>query len=845
MAAHQGPVTMTRDNDLERIFRRLALPPLVGIAVFLVATCCMQFPHKTNGISTLWLATGVSLAALLRTPRREWPALIAAGIIGTIAASRYSLQEPWLLSLGRGGGNAIEYGLCAWIVRRRCGSYFDITEPRHLLWMAGSSCCTSLLKLAVLFAIDQIAAPDGAPNLLQITSWAPTSTFGVYVLALPFLAITARDAVREAKLDIGALMLLLILAGELVLIFGPSAFPPIYIVMPVMMLLGWRHGLLGAGLGSLITVVISVGLTEVDVGVVEQFRNAGYSAQLRGSYMEVFFIVAMLSSLPLAIARVRQGVTDDKLIDALAAAKLRAAELAASEAIAVKSQAQALQAKERLSSIIETSADIICTLDKDGQFLEISENCEVIWGWPRSALLGRTCFDIMPHDDQEKARRNYALRTMGRPKRVVQNRFQRPDGKSVPMSWSATWIEKDQICHCVGRDMTEYNALAEQAQHAQRLESLGQLTGGIAHDFNNLLTVILGTSELLAEKLHGTSDLQPLAKISLTAARRGADLTSRLLSFARRQTLIPKSTNLTELVSGMSALLRRTLGQQVEIEFTASKHLANAVIDASQLESAILNLCINSRDAMPNGGRITIALANAHLESTDFRADEELAPGDYISISVRDTGIGIAAQHLPHVFEPFFTTKPVGQGSGLGLSMAFGFARQSHGCIRIHSRVGEGTTVQLYLPAAPMDEVQGDTTTVIIAMIGGTEHILLVEDDVMVRDLIAGQLQSLGYSVVTAFDANDALQRLTEHKSFDLVITDVMMPGGINGWELGQKIRRTRPHIPVLFVTGFSEDAPIMNNIAVADFHLLRKPFGQRELNENIRRALASRAGIT
>ena len=287
------------------------------------------------------------------------------------------------------------------------------------------------------------------------------------------------------------------------------------------------------------------------------------------------------------------------------------------------------------------------------------------------------------------------------------------------MFWSVTWVEEDQACYCVGRDMTEQDELQERAAQAQRMDAIGQLTGGIAHDFNNLLTVILGTSELLAEELEDVS-LQPLAEETLSAARRCADLTSRLLSFARRQTLVAKSTNLSELVSGMSGLLRRTLGPQVEIKISSSERLGpNAVVDAAQLENAILNLCINSRDAMPEGGRLTIALANARLEKDDLRADEGLAPGDYVSVSVSDTGTGIAPGNLLRLFEPFFTTKPVGQGSGLGLSMVLGFARQSEGCIRVSSCVGEGTTVQLYLPAAPVDATAGEMTTVLGAIRGG------------------------------------------------------------------------------------------------------------------------------
>ncbi|MEJ0007048.1 MAG: ATP-binding protein [Steroidobacteraceae bacterium] len=833
---------MARFGRQELNFRQIALLSLLSLAVGLVAACGMRFPHWTDGASSLWLATGVSLAALLRSPRRQWPVLVAASVIGTVAASLSAMHETWLLAFSRAGNNALEYCLCAWIVRRRCGPYFDLTNPRHLGWLAGTSSLTSLIKLAGSFTlVNGLKTTPDTLSVAEIISWAPTVIFGVYVLALPILAITSRSEDQTPRLDVWGLMLLLLLAGELALIFGPTAFPGIYIVMPVMMMLGWRNGLLGAGLGTLVTVIITIGLTAADFGIVGQV--AGYRAQVRGSYMELFFIVAILSSLPLAIIRARQRATDEKLAEALAAAQHRATQLAASEAAArqaesaaleskvnaLQSEAHALQMKERLSSIIETSSDIICTVDREGRFLEISENCAAIWGWPRAAVLGRVFLDFLPLDEQEGARRSYELSRQGRHKGSVQNHYIRPGGKLVPMSWSVTWIEKDQIAHCIGRDMTEYHALEAQAQHAQRLESLGQLTGGIAHDFNNLLQVMLSTSELLAEKLAGDASLQELAEETLSAAWRAADLTGRLLSFARRQTLVAKSTNLRELVSGMSDLLRRTLGLQVEIAISSSEGLANAVVDAAQLENAILNLCINSRDAMPEGGRLTIALTNARLEQEDLRGDEDLVPGEYVSISVSDTGIGIAPDNLLRVFEPFFTTKPVGQGSGVGLSMVFGFAKQSQGCIRISSCVGEGTTVQLYLPAVPVDATASEMTTVRGTIKGGNERILLVEDDAMVRDQIVRQLEFLGYNIATALDGHDALRLINGCDTFDLMITDVMMPGGINGWQLRQKIRDIRPAMPVLFISGFSDDAAEKDRRAVSDFLLLRKRRSDRE----------------
>ena len=341
---HLGVNALARFGRLELNFRQIALLSLLCLTVCLVAACGMRFPHWTDGTSSLWLATGVSLAALLRSPRRQWPVLVAASVIGTIAASLFAMHETWLLAFSRAGNNALEYCLCAWIVRRRCGPYFDLTDPRHLAWLAATSSLASLLKMAVAFTLlNGLKTTPQTVSLAEVITWAPTVIFGVFVLALPILAITSRSKDQTPRLDVWGLMLLVLLAGELALIFGPTAFPGIYIVMPVMMILGWRNGLLGAGLGALVTVIITIGLTAADFGIVGQV--AGYRAQVRGSYMELFFIVAILSSLPLAIIRARQRATDEKLAEALAAAQHRATQLAASEAAARRAEAAALQSK--------------------------------------------------------------------------------------------------------------------------------------------------------------------------------------------------------------------------------------------------------------------------------------------------------------------------------------------------------------------------------------------------------------------------------------------------------------------------------------------------------------------
>ena len=816
-----------RFNLPELNLRQVALPPLLGLAVFIVASFSMRFPHWTDQTSSLWLATGVSLAALLRTHRSEWPALIAASMLGTVAASLYAMNEPWSVGLSRSANNAVEYCLCAWIVRQQCGSYFDLTEPRHLAWLAASSTAASLIKLFGTFTITHTIRTNVLLSLPEVMSWAPPAIFGVFVLALPILAITSRNAIQTAKLDFGTLILFALLAGELVLVFGPSAYPVMFTVMPVMMVLGWRHGLLGAGVGTLFTIALSLGLSVLDVGIVSKLRGMGYGAAFRGSFLELFFIIVILSSLPLAILRARQRMTDTKLADALGAAELRAEQLAVSEAAA-------LQAREELGRVIETSIDIICTLDVDGRFIRVSDNCLQIWGWRTEELIGRPWFDFIHEDDRALAMRNYGLRTSGKLLHPVRYRHVGPDGTIVPMFWSVTWVEEDQAAYCVGRDMSEQDELQERAAQSQRMDAIGQLTGGIAHDFNNLLTVILGNCQVLAAVLKEPK-LTELASMSARAAEQGAGLVGQLLAFGRRQPLKPKRFAIDELLQSASPLITRTLNENIEFSISYGEDLWPVHADPLQTETAILNLCINARDAMPRGGKLLIETCNASVTEADVRRDPELRAGNYVRISITDTGTGMAPELAEHIFEPFFTTKEVGKGSGLGLSMVYGFVQQSGGHIGVESELAKGTTFSLSLPAAraePAEDSPGSSGGVIHPGIG---TVLIVEDHELVRTHARGQFESLGYSVVTAENGNEAISVLKDNDEIDLLFTDVVMAGGLSGFELGKIVRERWPSIRILYTSGYTQED---GDDILGD--LLPKPYSLQSLSQKVKETLGA-----
>jgi signal transduction histidine kinase/FixJ family two-component response regulator len=377
-----------------------------------------------------------------------------------------------------------------------------------------------------------------------------------------------------------------------------------------------------------------------------------------------------------------------------------------------------------------------------------------------------------------------------------------------------------------------------QLRQAQKMEAVGQLTGGIAHDLNNILTVITGTIEILAEAVADQPQLLVVTKMIDEAAARGADLTQRLLAFARKQPLQPLEVNVNALVIEATNLLRPTLGEHVEVKIMLAGDTAHALIDPSQLTNAILNLALNARDAMGDRGQLVIETSNVVLDDNYASLNSDVAAGNYVMVAVTDSGHGIPASILQNVFEPFFTTKEVGKGSGLGLSMVYGFVKQSDGHIKIYSEKDHGTTVRIYLPQAagaalPAAELED---TAIIE--GGNETILIVEDDHLVRTFVVGQIRSLGYVTLSAVNADEALVIISSAQTIDLLFTDMIMPGSMNGRQLADEALRRRPTLKVLFTSGYTENTVIHYGRLDAGVLLLAKPYRRADLARMIRSAL-------
>lgn len=1135
---------LAQGSGIDRpILNTIGLPLALCLAVYVIAGyCSMSFPNSSQGISSFWLANGLPLAALLRARKSRWPVLILAAASGNAAALAHFQHADLVTACVRAIANALQYGLCAGLVREKYKEYFDISKISQVIFLPVCGIFTTGLNVLIIYSYYKLAFPEVRFYLLDFIYWITNNFFGMMVLCFPTLAITARRDKNKLEVDFWDFLIFGILCIVQYLIFGPLAFPAAYFIIPFLMLLAWRHGVFGAGIGSLLTIIVSAEAARRNIGIYHSLAQLGYSASLRGAHLELFFSATMLSCMPLAVLRDSQRAAERQLQHALEESEQRALQLAKSEADlrALESRwrnalegsgqgvwdhdcttgkiylssvwkamrgfadgdlgddvAQAIDlthpddrthgwpdfrdsawsetgtfefderarckdgsykwimvrgivlergpdgvptrvigintdidAEKRARVVAERRANLYyalaachaeiaqqSALDKlaaticrvlvelggmklvwigfaneqtgmiepyqsyghntaylDGITISVAYDSEyghgptgtafrenrAVWiddfsadartrpwrdraaayGWRGSAslplrrkdqptaVLTMYTGDLNYFDEDARtllsglaAQFSLAIDALDaeRARRRAEQRFQRmieaaPLGIAVKdmksghyldlnrkfteiVGWSQydllkkRWqdithpddavreaelmkpflagemssfkIEKRYVSQS-GRvvwvsmtsarltsatqgegqflsmveDVTERKALEQQLQMTHRMDAIGQLTGGVAHDFNNLLTVVIGGSEALLEKLHDP-ELREFAGFILQAAQQGGELTRQLLAFARSQPLEPHSFAVGELLASMANLIKRTHGEDIQLSFVQGAGPLYAFADPSQTEAAILNLCLNARDAMPAGGNLEIRIENCTLTQDFVQHHPDARPGDYIAISVKDTGIGIAPEVLERIFEPFFTTKEIGKGSGLGLSMIYGFIRQSNGYLDVQSALGVGTTFTMYLPAAEPESVRHDTIACDLdGAQGGSENVLIVEDNDLVRRHVNTLFKSLGYHVTLAANGAEALAILAERDDIDLVFTDVIMPGGMNGRELGERATRLRPRLRVLYTSGYSRDALMEQGRLVENVTLLTKPFSKRQLSDRVRAVL-------
>lgn len=1129
-------------NKIRIAFGWIMAPVALCLWVYFVADYSLQFPESTQDFSIFWFANGLPLAALLRTPMRRWPILLAAAFIGNVAARTTYGQSDIVIASARSFSDILQYAPCAFILRRRFGDYFDIAETKHLIWLFGTAALTTCLKIAFRIAVSAVAKPSITFPLKDVLLWGPNNFLGMFVLLFPLLAITAPRAAYVRRFDGLTVVLLAVLATVHYLVFGPPAMPASYLIIPVLMLFAWRHGIFGAGVGSLLTIIACAEATRMNIGISYSLAEAGYDVTLRVAYLELLFSAALLSCLPLAVLLEKQKAAENNLKLNLAATEDRAQRLARSEndlrtiekrwrdalevsglgvwdydrttgkvylsrnwkamlgydeddlgddaAAIIKAmhpdgrdggwnrvmdprndfdgpfeyeertpcksgkckwvrvrgmvfertadgkpkrligvtadidaaktakveserrtnlyfalaachaaiarhktmdelarticqvlvshgqmelvwigvadeetgiitpyqvygertdylegiristsgeeeagrgptgtafrenmavwiddfqtdprtkpwqdraadygwrgsaavplhrkdrpmavltmytrdvdyfnhEARTLlselaaqfsltinaldaedaktQAEQRFHSVFESAPLGIAVKDmRSGRYLDVNAKFTEIVGWNREDLLAMRWQDITLAEDVAREEELMVPFFAGETSSFrIEKRYLKQDGQTRWVSMTSAPFdfgpEGGGKYLSMVEDITERKALQYQLHLAQRMDAIGQLTGGVAHDFNNLLTVVIGGGEALLEQLRAP-DQREYAELILQAAQQGSELTRQLLAFAKRQPLEPHPFDVSELLGSMASLIKRTHGDDVLLSIEQGLDLHNAFADPSQTEAALLNLCLNARDAMPGGGRLTITARNATLTRAFVQKHPEAREGNYIAISVSDTGTGIAPDVIEHMFEPFFTTKDVGKGSGLGLSMVYGFIKQSEGHLDIKTELGAGTTFTMYLPAAdPAAQTTGRIAHNQHELEGGTESVLIVEDNDLVRRNASYHFESLGYHVILASSGVDALAILQQREDIDLLFTDIIMPGGMNGRELAELAKRLRPRLRILYTSGYSQDALMDQGRLVDDVALLSKPFSKQQLSEKVRAVL-------
>ncbi|MEI2416458.1 response regulator [Orrella sp. JC864] len=573
-----------------------------------------------------------------------------------------------------------------------------------------------------------------------------------------------------------------------------------------------------------------------------------------------FIFVSGTLGEEVAIESLKRGATDyvvkqrlDRLPNAvqrtLAEAHERRARRSAEQRLleinATLEQAVEARTKER-DLVWRVSQDLFVICDGDGTIRATNPAWAEILDWREHELAGHALIDLVAEEDAATAHSSMARLVTDAVVRDLDLRIRTRQGATRAFSWTLVKTPEGQF-YGAGRDISHRLDLEAQLRQVQKMESIGQLTGGVAHDFNNLLTIVLGNLETLrrAQTPETPARLRQALANAVRGAERGAKLTSSLLAFSRRQPLTPQCVNVNQLVERLSVLLGRTLGEHIHLHTELDRRAWQTFVDPNQLENAVINLAVNARDAMQNGGTLTLRTSNRTLDEAYCAVNKEKTPGDYVQLAVSDTGSGMSPEVIAKAFDPFFTTKLEGQGTGLGLSQVYGFVKQSGGHVRIHSAPGQGTTVLLLLPrsdAAALEDPQAmRPESPALPAAHGTETILVVEDDPDVRQHSVATLADLGYRTLEAADGHQALARLRAHPEISLVFTDVGLPGTLNGKQMAQQALDMRPDLPILFTSAYASDVLLSNGRLEPGVALISKPYTVSALAQRVRAMLDCR----
>ena len=781
-------------------------------AYFVVAKIGLRYATIGPSISPVWPPTGLAVAALALLGPRYWPAILLGAFLANATTS-----IPVLAAAGLACGNATEATVAAYLLRRRAGQHLALDDLLGVRTLVGVAAPVGALASAAVGVTSLWLAHvvSGAAVWSALSLWWAGDYLGALVVAPVFLTwlgpaglrIGRRTALELALLVGGAVLATMAIFGSLLpASLLPQAEYP-YLLFPFVIGAALRFGPRGAALLTLTVATLAVGYTVRGGGpfVMQTVPSTTTALML-------YVGILAITGLSLGPATARHERAERALRDA----------------------------NEHLAAVIQSSPLAIYTLDPTSTVRTWNRAAEALYGWQAEEVIGRPLPTVAQDMEDHLRMRDRALR--GEAVRGVEVTRRRKDGASINISLSVAPLH-DAAGRVTGilsiaADLTEMRQLEVQYRQAQKMEAVGRLAGGIAHDFNNLLTAIIGTTSLVLEDMGLESrarlDIQEIEK----AAKRAAGLTRQLLIFSRQQVLEPRALDLNALVANLEKMLHRLIGADIELRTKQAAALGAVRADPGQLEQAIVNLVVNARDAMPQGGRLTIETADVELDRSYVAGHVPTQPGRYVLLAISDTGVGMDDATKARLFEPFFTTKEPGRGTGLGLATVYGIVKQSGGYIWAYSELGHGTTFKIYLPRVAETPVPPESTTGTPIPVRGSETVLVVEDQEEVRQLTKRVLEARGYAVLAARNGAEALEIVARHPTrIHLMITDVVMPG-MNGRELAELACAKRSDLKVLYVSGYTGEAVLQHRLLEPGVAFLQKPFTPDALARKTREVL-------